>query len=154
MKNQIKSRSKARLSEEDISAIASIIENWEGKLTWESIIERTSSVLNRTYSRQALERHEKLKTSYHVRKNYHRDMKHSLKYMSSSVPDSDLPPELAAERQKRKALEKRVKTLEATVDKYHKLFVVWLYNARMAGLTKEKLNAPLPILDRQRSDGK
>lgn len=146
-------RAQPRLAREDIDAITGILEGWQGKLTWAALVGRVAAVLGRIYTRQGLERHEHIKRAFQVRKARLRAAKDAASARRRTVMAGDLPPELAAERQRRQALEERVAVLERTINAYDERFAVWLYNSRLAGLTQERLNAPLPPLLRQRSDG-
>lgn len=146
-------RARSRLAREDIDAVTGILEGWQGKLTWEALVDRVAAVLGRTYTRQGLERHEQIKRAFQIRKARLRAAGDAASARRRKDTGGDLPPELVAERQRRQALEERVARLERTISAYDERFAVWLHNSRLAGLTQERLNAPLPPVLRGRSDG-
>lgn len=138
-------KSKPRLTDQDVKSIVTLLEVWEGPLTWERLVKRVALVLGRSYTRQALDGHEAIKASYQSRKRHIRLVRDSLR--AGKVTSYELPPELAAALRRAEAAEVRVKALEQTIECYRTKFVCWLYNARNAGLTEEQLNAPLPAAD-------
>ena len=145
--------SKPKLTAEDTDAITGILEGWQGKLTWAALIGRVEAILGRRYTRQGLERHAQVKQAFQSRKTRLRAAKDTLPSQRSRHVNEDVTPELAAERRRRLALEERVARLERTISAYDERFVLWLYNARLKGLTQDRLNAQLPPSMRQRSDG-
>lgn len=135
-------RARPRLTTQDVETIVTILETWDGPLTWELLIERSAQLLGRAYTRQALDAHEQIKTTFQARKRRMRIVKESLK--RGKPLSDDLPPELAAALQRAEAAELRVASLEKTIENYRAKFVRWLYNARLANLDEERLNADLP----------
>ncbi|MBL6078188.1 hypothetical protein JMJ56_09240 [Belnapia sp. T18] len=115
---------------------------------------RIGVVLGRTYTRQGLERHEQLKRAFQFRKTRLRAAADAGSRQLQRNQSLDLTPELAAERQRRQALEERLEVLERTINAYDERFATWLYNARLAGLTIERLNTSLPPVARRRSDSR
>ena len=123
-----------------------MLEAWDGPLTWERLTSRVALVLGRPFSRQALDGHAKIKMAYQSRKARLRKLRTSIR---AGKPDLDeVPPELAMTLQRAEALQARVDRLQTTVDAYELKFVTWLYNARIAGMSEDVLNAPLPPVDR------
>lgn len=137
---------KAKLTGGDVATIVAMIEVWEGPLTWERLAGRVETVLGRPFSRQALDAHSKIKLAYQARKVRIRRVLASVR---AGKPDlSEVTPELAMALQRASALQARVDTLQATVDAYEMKFIIWLYNARVMGLSENVLNAPLAPVDR------
>jgi hypothetical protein len=137
---------KPKLDSEEIGTVVAMIEAWDGPLTWERLTDRVAMVLGRPFSRQALDAHAKIKIAYQTRKTRLRKIRVSVR---AGKPNMDeLPPELAFALQRVEALQARVDRLQATVDAYDVKFVTWLYNARIAGLSEDVLNSPLPPVDR------
>ncbi len=138
-------KSKPRLSDRDVQAVVTLVEAWEGPLTWERLVERTALVLGRSYTRQALDGHESIKAAYQARKRRIRMIRDSLR--KGKATSDEMPPELAAALRRAVAAEVRVAGLEQVIEGYRRKFICWLYNARNSGLTEEQLNAPLPATD-------
>ncbi|MGY4800053.1 hypothetical protein [Teichococcus aerofrigidensis] len=124
-----------------------LLETWEGPLTWERLVERAALVLGRSYTRQALDGHEAVKDAYQARKQRIRVIRDSLR--KGKATSEELPPELAVALRRAEAAELRVRALEQTVERYRAKFILWLYNARNAGLTEDQLNSPLPAVDQK-----
>lgn len=139
------SNAKQRLTEQDLRTIVTLLEVWEGPLTWDLLVQRVARVLGRSFTRQALNGHEAIKATYQARKRRNRMIRESLR---QETPATDhVPPELALALQRAEAADLRAKSLEQIVVRYREKFVTWLYNARNAGLTESQLNAPLPPTD-------
>lgn len=137
---------KPKLSTGDVGTIVEMIEVWEGPMTWDRITDRVALVLRRPFSRQALEAHGRIKTAYQTRKVRLRRVIASVR---AGKPDlEEVPPELALVLRRSEALQARVDRLQVTVDAYDAKFVTWLHNARIAGISEDALNAPLPKVDR------
>ena len=137
---------KAKLNGEDIGTVVAMLEVWDGSLTWERLTARVTLVLGRPFSRQALDAHAKIKIAYQSRKSRLRKVLASVR---AGKPDlNEIPPELAMALQRAETLQARVDRLQTTVDAYELKFVTWLYNARIAGMSEDVLNAPLPPVDR------
>lgn len=138
--------SKAKLNREDVGTVVAMLEAWDGPLTWERLTARVALVLGRPFSRQALDAHAKIKVAYQSRKVRLRKVLTSVR---AGKPDlSEIPPELAMALQRAETLQARVDRLQTTVDAYELKFVTWLYNARIAGMSEDVLNASLPPIDR------
>ena len=67
-----KNRPKARarnLGGEDIEAIVSILDGWDGKLTWELLIDVVEQRLSARYTRQALNQRVRIKQAFQLTKD-------------------------------------------------------------------------------------
>ena len=139
-------RPKAKLTSGDVGTIVTLIETWEGPLTWERLVERVGLVLGRSYSRQALDGHDAIKAAFQARKRRNRAVRDSLR---AGKATGEVPADLAAALQRAEAAELRAAALEARLDRYRARFVVWLYNARNFGMTVARLNSDLPKVDQE-----
>lgn len=130
-----------RLSETDIEAIVEIIDGWVGeRIAWASLIDLIDRRLGFRPSRQALSAHSRIKLAFQTRKKGLR---------------RDAPPPASVTS----VLQDRLVRAEAELDRVKaenaallEQFVRWQYNATVHGLSKEKLNGPLPSVDRERTD--
>ena len=128
------------LSDGDIQKVLGIIDGWQGKLTYEKLIDATEIPLKHRFSRQAFSDHARIKDAIKNRK--------------ASLNDGDgIKPVKSVELQK--ALEK-IDRLEAENRRLTKenealltQFVRWAVNAHNKGLTPEFLNRALPPPDRR-----
>lgn len=128
-----------------IDAIVGILDGWSGKLTWGLLIESIEQRTRARYTRQALDRHVRIKDAYALSKQ-----------RISHAPNVAAKKELSSaevvaleERFERTRAENARLTLEN--ERLLEQFVRWAYNAHLRGLTKEFLNSPLPGVDRERT---
>lgn len=139
-KSMTKLRAK-NLSDEMIAEIVEVIDGWNSeKLTWGILIEVLRTTGLPEYTRQALDRHPRIKLAYHSRK----EMLREKRFNGSVQPSAKVPLD-----------DSRVEILEATVNRLKKennhlleLFMRWLYNATSAGLSTADLDKPMPHVDR------
>ena len=128
------------LTDDAIEQIVRLLDGWEGKLTWETLIAAIVTRLHCEYTRQALHKHERIRTAYTLRKESlagHRDAAVS----RGSGPLADAMARIAR-------LEAENQRLEAENQRLLEQFVVWAYNAHTRGLDKEFLSQPLPRVNR------
>ena len=56
------------LTDDAIEQIVRLLDGWEGKLTWEALIDAIVTRLHCKYTRQALHKHERIRAAYALRK--------------------------------------------------------------------------------------
>jgi hypothetical protein len=133
-----------QLSQSNIDLIIGLLDGWSTNLTWETLIDAIESRLHVRYSRQALDRHDRIKLAYTLRKE---------KLRNSPVKDSDVKSvELRAALDRLQRLENENERLKAENNALLEQFALWAYNARTKGLDKNALNRPLPFVDRGRNE--
>lgn len=121
------------------------LDNWSGKLTWNSYAEQLAKVLGEdTISRHTL-------MSYKVLVEAFRERKESLKETKSSET-SDITLEFA--KKQIAMLEAKVRRLEIQNEKQLEQFVRWQHNAYMMPkvdmkLLNQQLDKPLPKVNRK-----
>lgn len=130
------------LTTKNIDALVALIDAWEGKLTWEALCEEGAKWIGSRPTRQTLNAHERIKNAYLGRKA-------SLKvgYIPSRRPAS-----LSIAQQRIRRLESENGRLKAENDMLLEQFVRWQYNAYKHGMSKAKLDASLPPIDRNSSE--
>jgi hypothetical protein len=133
-----------RLNDADIEAICKHIDGWDPKipLTWEAVGEAVQALTGHRYTRQALFARQRIKLAYTVRTNV-------LKNLPERAPKGSL--ELRLAQDKIDGLKARIERLEAENNQLLSQYARWVYNAALHGLSKEKLNAPMPDIDRERT---
>ncbi|RUV68243.1 hypothetical protein EOA50_28440 [Mesorhizobium sp. M1A.F.Ca.IN.020.30.1.1] len=136
---------KPKLSPDDIDRIVNLLTSWNGKLTWDLLVDKVTAVLGRPYSRQALDAHDSIKIAFDLAKERVRKGKRA------SPVSPDISPELATALERVETLRAEVAVLKQQRDGFLETFAVWLYNARNRGLTERDLNQPLPPVERHRS---
>ena len=139
-KKQPKIRRGKNLTDDAIEQIVRLLDGWEGKLTWDALIDATVSRLHYKYTRQALYKHERIRTAFALRK--------------ASLGGGAEKTVRRGYRQETEAITK-IARLEAENQRLQyenqrllEQFVVWAYNAHTRGLDKEFLSQPLPRVNR------
>lgn len=126
-----------------ISQIVRLLDGWAAKLSWDLLIVEIKKRVGIHYTRQALDKHARIKIAYQTTKQRLRSASSSQSreksYSQELVPTLERLERLAAENARLKAENEHM--LEQ--------FVTWAYNAYLKGLTKEYLNTPLPLVDRE-----
>lgn len=130
-----------------IIQIVGVLDGWAAKLSWDLLIDEIERRLGLRYTRQALDKHARIKIAYQ-----------STKKRLSKAPGPEHHQKLSSqevgaitERLERLAAENA--RLKMENDCLLEQFVTWAYNAYLKGLTKEYLNTPLPRTDREVTKG-
>ncbi|MBE0470392.1 MAG: hypothetical protein IBX55_12915 [Methyloprofundus sp.] len=131
------------LSKRDIESIVSHILGWgDEKLTWDAVLEAIEPLIGYKPTRQTLYANQVIRDAFKSRKSGIRQRGHDKPKPSNLNVAADRIAYLKAENEMLK--QKNAALLEQ--------FVRWQYNAYKYGLTEEKLNEPLPMIDRERTD--
>lgn len=128
------------LTDDAIEQIVRILDGWEGKLTWELLIDVIVTRLHCKYTRQALHKHERIRAAYALRKESLGGQK-DVAVSRGAGPLADAMARIAR-------LEAENQRLEAENQRLLEQFVVWAYNAHTRGLDKEFLSQQLPRVNR------
>ena len=131
------------LDDSVVATIVEVLDGWNGRLTWEALIETVERREGLRYTRQALHRHERIRLAFTVRK----------KALSGQSAESRVvaSPELQVALERIARLEAENQRLAAENNALLEQFARWAYNAQTRNLTEDFLNHPLPAVDRQRS---
>jgi hypothetical protein len=132
------------LDKRNIQGIVNLIHGWtDEKLTWPAICEAVEPLVGKIPTRQSLNAHEEIKSAYLAKK----------KGLKSSGPKKPQPASLKAAAERIANLESKLDEVKDENNMLKERFVVWQYNAYKHGMKEYQLNAPLPKIDRERSDG-
>ncbi len=132
------------LTDDAIEQIVRLLDGWNGKLTWEALIDAIVARLHCRYTRQALHKHERIRAAYAQRKESLGGQKDAA-VSRGSGPLADAIARIAR-------LEAENQRLEAENQRLLEQFVVWAYNAHTRGLDKEFLSQPLPRVNRDQTE--
>ncbi len=132
------------LDDEAIATIVGILDGWTGKLSWESLIEAVERHTHARYTRQALHKHERIKSAFSLRR------KVIVEARSGRGPSAD-SPELQAALERIARLEAQNARLEAENQRLLEQFACWAYNAHTRGLDHAFLSRPLPHVNRDQT---
>lgn len=126
----------SHLSTDQIDRIILLVDTWSGEnLTWKALCDLVESRLFIRPSRQTLHRQERIRNAYRTRKN-------DLRTGAGTVDQGRVP------NNRLNRLTAEVARLEREVDLIQERLARWQFNARLHGLTKQQLDAPLPRVDR------
>lgn len=135
----MKPKQPRRLTDGDVEHVLSLLDGWADKLTWELLIVRLQADWGRSYSRQALDRHTRIKDAFQLAKK---------RLRKGTKPFGTADPKLA------KALE-RIRRLEAENDRMQlensrlrERHLKWAYNAHIKRLDEKYLDQALPPVNR------
>lgn len=142
-RKQTVARRGKNLTDEAIEQIVRLLDGWEGKLTWEALIDAVVTRLHCKYTRQALHKHERISAAYALRKESLGGQKREAVGGGSGLV-TDVMARIAR-------LEAENLRLEAENQRLLEQFVVWAYNAHTRGLDKEFLSQPLPRVNRDQT---
>lgn len=142
-KKKVVHRSK-NLTDDAIEKIVRLLDGWDGKLTWEGLIDTIVVRLYYRYTRQTLHKHERIRTAYNLKKAALRDNSGIAKPRISQKIDEEIMRRITR-------LEAENQRLEAENQQLLEQFVVWAYNAHSRGLTKEFLSQSLPRVNRDQT---
>lgn len=131
------------LSKRDIEAVVSHILGWgDEKLTWDAVLDAIEPLIGFKPTRQTLHANQDIRDAFKSRKTGIRQRGQDKPKPSNLNVAADRIAHLRAENDMLK--QKNAALLEQ--------FVRWQYNAYKYGLTEAKLNEPLPVIDRERTD--
>jgi len=128
------------LTPELIEQIVEIINNWSGKFTWPLIVAAVERDLGWKYTRQTLAKNDDIKDAFLVKKE--------------QLSGDGFEPIYYTPREMKKALDQlgrlkaENKVLKDKLKAQSAQLMQWSYNAAIEGITEDKLDAPLPSVDR------
>ena len=132
------------LSPKDLDMIVGLIDGWEGKLGWEALCDAIEPLIGSRPTRQTLNSHEKIKSAF-------TDQKARLK---SGFVSTKRPASLSIAEQRIRRLEAENHRLERENERLLERFMRWQYNAHKFNVSADKLDSPLPFVDRDSSEAK
>lgn len=130
------------LTPKDIDVLVNLIDHWEGKLTWEALCIEGAKLIGYQPTRQTLNTHSKIKSAYLGKKDL----------LKSGFVPSKRPASLSIAEQRIRRLEAENSRLQTENASLLEQFLRWQYNAYKHGMSKEKLEAPMPHIDRDSSE--
>lgn len=119
------------LDDDRILRIVKLLDGWTGHLTWDLFVDATEANVGGRYTRQALDRHVRIKDAYQQAKK-----------RVGGAPKH--PDQLTAKEMKRRAddyerLKNEVARLERENQNYAKQFARWVCNLRHMKITEDQL---------------
>lgn len=132
------------LTEANVTAVVNVLHGWKaGKLTWEALCEAVQPLIGKKPTRQSLSSRRAIAVAFSETKKRLKDV----------LPKERRPASLKIAAARIEKLERELVEVKEINRAYKQQFLVWQYNAYKHGLKEHQLNAPLPKIDRERSDG-
>ncbi len=131
---------KANFTSKQIDAIENLIHSWDsGKITWEAIIEAAKPIIGDTPSRSGLSSHASIQAAFTARK----------KGLSAKPAGRTPSPNSLADASRIiAARNNEIAALKQQVNDYREKFDRWRYNAMLLNVVIDKLDQPLPAINR------
>lgn len=130
------------LNSRDIEILVNLIDAWEGKLGWEALCDAVAPLIGGRPTRQTLSAHSQVKTAF----------AHKKQQQKSGFVAAKRPASLSIAEQRIRRLESENDRLKAENGRLLERFLKWQYNAYIHGVSQDKLDAPLPSIDRDSSE--
>lgn len=131
------------LDDQAIERIIGVLDGWSGRLSWILLVDTIERHLGARYTRQALDKHGRIKSAYQIAKA--RLNKAPSPGLRHKISDA----EMGVLIQRLERLEAENGRLKVENENLLEQFMTWAYNAHLKGLTKEYLSTPLPFVDRE-----
>jgi len=132
------------LTDERITNVIEMLDEWKGKLTWELLLGAVEKATGHRYSRFTFAEYPEIANAFSLKKDA---LRGTLPRARGEPRDERLRAALAqVERYQAK-----IHRLEAENRLLTEQFVTWAINAERKGVTLDVLNAPLPKPPRDRS---
>ena len=139
---------RARLTPETVGKIAGLIHDWPVNrvLTWDGVVVQAKDYLRYEWTRQGLERHDRIKQAFEAKREAFREWRRTGKGVKRRSP------EIEAGVQRATRLARELEEARRTLNHYDDLFARHHCNALAHGMTLAQLEAPLEKVDRLGSD--
>ncbi|WP_160010457.1 hypothetical protein [Rhizobium sp. 18055] len=137
------------LTFENVQRVVRLIASWEGKITWELVVDKVSLTLRQTYSRQTLQSHFSIKVAFQNAKVRQRRKSANAQ---PKTKQKDVTAEMAAALSRIEVLKAELEVSKSENTKHMQQFAVWLFNSRRRGVSEVELNQPLPLINRGASE--
>lgn len=134
------------LSEEDVEDIVSLLDGWNGKLTWQRLCESCQPIIGFSPTRQTLSSFPRIKNAYTLIK------KGDSGRLKGNTKQHRKPASLTVAVERIARLETENVRLKQENANLLQQFVTWQFNAQGHGITPQQLSQPLPTIDRDKTD--
>ncbi|ROZ79945.1 hypothetical protein EF096_19455 [Pseudomonas neustonica] len=131
------------ITDSQLNKIAKMIRNWpqEEAFNWNNICTASKSFLSYVPTRQALSKKPIVKNAYHVKKE-------ELRKAITMVKDVPRPQSMLDAMNKIERLQRENDALRSELAKMAEIAQRFIYNASIAGISQQRLMAPLPKVRR------
>jgi len=130
------------LTSRDIKILVNLVDAWTDKLAWDALCDAAAPLINTRPTRQTLSSHPQIKAAFRQKKQQ----------LKTGFVSSKRPRSLSIAEQRINRLESENHRLKTENSELLLRFIKWQYNAYKHGISKEKLDAALPTIDRDSSE--
>lgn len=134
------------LTNKDLQIIINSIAGWQslrqGKFTWENLCDSVTELLGKRPTRQSLSQHKEIVRAFELQK----------KTIKSGASEVKRPANLNIASQQIRNLQLKNQSLKEEVRVLKQQFIIWQFNAYKYGIKEHQLNAPLMLVDREKTD--
>lgn len=132
------------LTEEIIALVVDLLDGWTTKLTWDALIARVAQETGHEYSRFTFADYPRIADAFTLRKRA---------LSGQTVPNRGTPKDaqVAAALAQVERFRAKADRLERENAALLEQFITWATNAELSNISIEKLNAPIPLPNRERS---
>lgn len=128
------------LDDQMVRRIVEILDGWSDSLTWDGLVDAIDRRLGQRYTRQTLDKHERIKQAFKARKTALASGGGATKKVADPVLQMSLDRLARVEAENDRLKRENAALLEQ--------FVRWTYNAGLKGLSADILNQPMPPVNR------
>lgn len=127
---------------DQVESIVNAIHTWDqGSINWDSVCQIAKPILGYVPSRSGLSSHTDIQAAFSSRK------KNLAQRPATKMP---LPGSLADASRMLAARDAEILALKQLVNEYREKFDRWRYNAMLINVTIDRLDAPLPQIERRK----
>lgn len=130
------------LTARDIDLLISLIDGWNGKLTWDALCDEAEGLIGTRPTRQTLNAHARIKSAFGDKKSQ----------LKTGFRPTKRPESLAIAEQRIHRLESENQRLKAENNRLLERFIRWQYNAQKHSLSQAALDMDLPEIDRSSAE--
>lgn len=130
------------LKDRDIKLAVSLIDAWDGKLTWDTLCDEIGGLIGTRPTRQTLNSHAPIKSAFVAKKIQQR----------TGLQPTKRPQSLAIAEQRINRLEGENQRLKHENERLIERFIRWQYNAQKRGISQAVLDSRLPEIDRDSAE--
>lgn len=130
------------LKDRDIELAVSLIDAWDGKLTWDALCDEIGGLIGTRPTRQTLNSHAPIKSAFVAKKVQQR----------TGLQPTKRPQSLAIAEQRINRLEGENQRLKYENERLIERFIRWQYNAQKRGISQAVLDSRLPEIDRDSAE--
>lgn len=134
------------LTQEVLQQVLDTLDGWQGKLTWDLLLDAVETLTGHRYSRFTFADYPEVANAFSLRKDT----------LRGTLPRTRREPKderLRAALEQVDRLQAKAERLQAENNLLSEQFVTWAINAERKGVTMEMLNAPLPKPRRDQTNG-